>query len=33
MDVEKYVKKLDEAEFDARVFNLPEWDCINNVIW
>lgn len=33
MNVEKYVKKLDEAEFDARVFNLPEWDCINNVIW
>ena len=28
-----YAKKLDEAEFDARVFNLPEWDCINNVIW
>lgn len=21
------------AEFDARVFNIPEWDCINNVIW
>lgn len=33
MNVEKYVKKLDEAEFDARIFNLPEWDCINNVIW
>ena len=28
-----YQKKFDEAEFDARVFNLPEWDCINNVIW
>lgn len=28
-----YVKKLGEAEFDSRVFNIPEWDCINNVIW
>lgn len=26
-------KKAGTAEFDARVFNLPEWDCINNVIW
>lgn len=26
-------KKAGLAEFDARVFNLPEWDCINNVIW
>lgn len=28
-----YHKNFDEAEFDARVFNLPEWDCINNIIW
>lgn len=28
-----YVRKLGEAEFDSRVFNIPEWDCINNVIW
>lgn len=26
-------KKAGMAEFDARVFNVPEWDCINNVIW
>lgn len=28
-----YNKKIGLAEFDARVFNVPEWDCINNVIW
>lgn len=28
-----YTKKIGEAEFDSRVFNIPEWDCINNVIW
>lgn len=28
-----YNKKIGMAEFDARVFNIPEWDCINNVIW
>lgn len=28
-----YIKKVGEAEFDSRVFNLPEWDCINNIIW
>lgn len=28
-----YTKKLGEAEFDSRVFNIPEWECINNVIW
>ena len=28
-----YVRKAGLAEFDARVFNVPEWDCINNVIW
>ena len=28
-----YNKKLGEAEFDSRVFNVPEWDCINNIIW
>lgn len=27
-----YNKKIGMAEFDARVFNIPEWDCINNVI-
>lgn len=26
-------RKAGLAEFDARVFNVPEWDCINNVIW
>lgn len=25
--------KAGMAEFDARVFNVPEWDCINNIIW
>ena len=28
-----YNKKIGMAEFDARTFNIPEWDCINNVIW
>lgn len=28
-----YNKKIGMAEFDARVFNVPEWDCINNIIW
>ena len=28
-----YGKKLGNAEFDARAFNVPEWDCINNIIW
>lgn len=28
-----YNKKIGLAEFDARVFNIPEWDCINNIIW
>ena len=36
-ELEKYItvieRKQGMAEFDARVFNLPEWDCINNVIW
>lgn len=31
MDV--YLRKIGNAEFDSRVFNIPEWDCINNVIW
>lgn len=26
-------KKAGMAEFDARVFNVPEWDYINNIIW
>lgn len=28
-----YKNKTGDAEFDSRVFNIPEWDCINNVIW
>ena len=28
-----YIRKAGDAEFDARAFNVPEWDCINNVIW
>lgn len=28
-----YQKKVGDAEFDARAFNVPEWDCINNIIW
>lgn len=28
-----YTGKIGEAEFDARAFNVPEWDCINNIIW
>lgn len=30
---ELYKKRCGEAEFDSRVFNVPEWDCINNIIW
>lgn len=30
----KHLKAIDKgAEFDSRVFNIPEWDCINNIIW
>lgn len=29
----KYESRFFKAEFDARVFNIPEWDCINNFIW
>lgn len=28
-----YIKRLGDAEFDSRAFNIPEWDCINNIIW
>lgn len=28
-----YMRKYFNAEFDSRVFNMPEWDCINTVIW
>lgn len=28
-----YSKKIDMAEFDARVFNIPTWDVINLLIW
>lgn len=28
-----YTKKIGDAEFDSRAFNVPEWDCINNIIW
>ena len=28
-----YQKKVGDAEFDSRAFNVPEWDCINNIIW
>lgn len=31
--LDKYIKKIGMAEFDARVFNIPEWDCINNIIF
>lgn len=36
MNVEKAVKlrmKFNKAEFDCRVFNIPEWDLLNNLIW
>lgn len=36
-ETDDYIKNMKKkcwtAEFDARVFNIPEWDCINNVIW
>lgn len=28
-----YISRLGNAEFDSRAFNVPEWDCINNIIW
>ena len=28
-----YEKKLFEAEFDCRVFNLPDYEIVNNLIW
>lgn len=28
-----YMKKYDKADFDCRVWNMPEWDIINNIIW
>lgn len=28
-----YKSKYFKAEFDSRVFNIPEWDAINNIIW
>lgn len=28
-----YLRKEGIAEFDSRVFNIPDWDCINNIIW
>lgn len=31
--INKYMRNVGLAEFDARVFNIPEWDCINNIIW
>lgn len=32
-NLDKLHKKLWEAEFDCKVFNIPEWDCINNIIF
>ena len=32
-EIEKYKKKLFEAEFDCRVMNIPDFDIINNIIW
>lgn len=31
--IQLYRRKAHGAEFDSRVFNIPEWDCINNIIW
>lgn len=31
--IKTYTRKMGDAEFDARAFNVPEWDCINNIIW
>lgn len=31
--VSVYKRKIHGAEFDSRAFNVPEWDCINNIIW
>ena len=33
VDVDVYIKKLFDAEFDCRVMNIPEHDLINNLIW
>lgn len=32
-DLKVYEKKLFSAEFDSRVFNIPEYDIENNLIW
>ncbi len=32
-DLKTYERKLFIAEFDSRVFNIPEHDIINNLIW
>lgn len=33
VDIKIYKKKLFEATFDCRVFNIPQWDILNNIIW
>lgn len=32
-ELNRYRQKYFKAEFDSRVFNIPEWDVINNIIW
>lgn len=32
-EAKKYRRKYFKADFDSRVFNMPEWDIINNIIW
>lgn len=32
-DFKKYAKKIDSADFDCRVFNVPKDDVTNNVLW
>jgi tRNA(His) 5'-end guanylyltransferase len=29
----RYAKKFHKADFDSRVFNVPMWDVVNNVLW
>ena len=33
VDKEVYLRKLDKAFFDCRVFNVPDWEVFNNLVW
>lgn len=31
--IKAYLKRAGDAEFDCRAWNMPEWDCINSIVW